>query len=167
VTLRDLLEPMNRLSVSSSELSNSKQRMVGVSVRLKEERKRLGLSQEAAAKALGISVDSLYGYEKNKTNPPVSVLLPFSDIGADVQYIVTGIRASTLLPEAEQQLITAFRAATADGQSAILATATALSGVVTASKEPKSGTTQIFTGEVGQNISGGFKGDHVFHFGKK
>jgi transcriptional regulator with XRE-family HTH domain len=158
---------MDQLSVSSSELSNSKQRMVGVSARLKEERKRLGLSQEAAAKALGISVDSLYGYEKNKTNPPVSVLLPFSDLGADVQYIVTGKRASALLPEAVQQLIAAFLSATTDGQSAILATATALSGVVTANKAATSGTTQIFHGEVGQNISGGFKGNHTFTFGKK
>jgi transcriptional regulator with XRE-family HTH domain len=141
--------------------------MLGVSERLREERKRLGLSQEATANALGVSVDSLYGYEKNKTNPPISVLLPFADIGADVQYIVTGVRASALLPEPEQQLITAFRLATADGQSAILATATALSGAVASNKKPKSTTTQIFNGEVGQNISGGFKGDHVFHFGKK
>ncbi|MDW5416811.1 helix-turn-helix transcriptional regulator [Iodobacter sp. CM08] len=158
---------MNRLSVTSSELSNTKQRMLGVSERLKEERKRLGLSQEMAANALGISVDSLYGYEKNKTNPPVSVLLPFSDLGADVLYIVTGQRSSASLPEPEQQLITAFRSASAEGQSAILTTATALSGAAPISKKPKSTTTQIFNGEVGQNISGGFKGDHVFHFGKK
>ncbi|AMC35338.1 hypothetical protein VN23_12320 [Janthinobacterium sp. B9-8] len=141
--------------------------MLDISIRFKEERKRLGLSQKEAAKALGVSISSLGTYERNQVTPLVWVLLPLYKLGADIQYIVTGERALGVLPEPEQRLITAFRSASSDGQAAILTTATALSGVVTAKKEQKSGTTQIFNGEVGQNISGGFKGDHTFHFGKK
>ncbi|WP_082752775.1 helix-turn-helix domain-containing protein [Janthinobacterium sp. B9-8] len=150
---------MNRLSVSSSGLSNVKQRMVGVSARLKEERKRLGLSQEAAAKALGISVDSLYGYEKNKTNPPISVLLPFSDIGADVQYIVTGERTAGLLSPEEQQMISALRAATPSVRTALLSMAHA--GV-----DKQVVVQQKYVGGVGKVIEGDLTihGDQTFKF---
>ncbi|AMC35396.1 hypothetical protein VN23_12625 [Janthinobacterium sp. B9-8] len=133
--------------------------MVGVSARLKEERKRLGLSQEAAAKALGISVDSLYGYEKNKTNPPISVLLPFSDIGADVQYIVTGERTAGLLSPEEQQMISALRAATPSVRTALLSMAHA--GV-----DKQVVVQQKYVGGVGKVIEGDLTihGDQTFKF---
>jgi transcriptional regulator with XRE-family HTH domain len=158
---------MDQLSTTSIVSSMEKNDMREISARFKEERKRLGLSQEDAAKALGVSTGSLGTYERNKVTPPILVLLPLFKLGADIQYIVTGERALGVLPEPEQRLITAFRSASSDGQAAILTTATALSGVVVADKKQKSGTTQIFNGEVGQNISGGFKGDLTFHFGKK
>ncbi|WP_115225735.1 helix-turn-helix domain-containing protein [Iodobacter fluviatilis] len=157
---------MNRLSVTSSELSNIKQRMLGVSERLKEERKRLGLSQEMAANALGISVDSLYGYEKNKTNPPVSVLLPFSDLGADVQYIVTGVRSSANLPDTEQKLISAFRAAPEPVQTGILAMLQVVPVADASASDQSQDVKPKFMGKVGQVIEGDvkIKGKQTFKF---
>jgi len=125
-----------------------------VSARLREERKRLGLSQEEAAKALGVSVGSLYTYEKSRANPPISVLLPFADLGADVQYIITGERSSARLPDTEQQLISSFRSAPAPVQAGIMA----MLQVSPPSKEgAKPKVRQQFLGKVGQVVDGKVK----------
>lgn len=61
-----------------------------IGVRLREARKRLGLSQDELAQRLGISRRSVINYEA-ETNP---VLLEFLDqlaqLGADIQYILFG-----------------------------------------------------------------------------
>ncbi|MDW5417461.1 helix-turn-helix domain-containing protein [Iodobacter sp. CM08] len=137
-----------------------------VSARLREERKRLGLSQEVAAKALGVSVGSLYTYEKSRANPPVSVLLPFSDLGADVQYIVTGVRSSANLPDTEQKLISAFRAAPEPVQAGILAMLQVVPAADEATSEKTQDVNPKFMGKVGQVIEGNVKvkGKQTFKF---
>jgi transcriptional regulator with XRE-family HTH domain len=57
-----------------------------------EERKRLGMNQEAAAMACGISREMWGKYERGKAVMGAEVLAKFAATGADVQYILTGQR---------------------------------------------------------------------------
>ncbi|QBC43586.1 helix-turn-helix domain-containing protein [Iodobacter fluviatilis] len=150
---------MTKLSSTSQLLSSQDGDMISVSRRLKEERKRLGLSREIAAKALGVSVTSLYTYEGNRVTPPVSVLIPLAKLGADVQYIVTGERATALLSPEEQQMISALRAATPSVRTALLSMAHA--GV-----DKQVVVQQKYVGGVGKVIEGDLTihGDQTFKF---
>ncbi|MEJ2794399.1 helix-turn-helix transcriptional regulator [Iodobacter sp. LRB] len=149
---------MDQLSTTSIVSLMEKNDMRDISARFKEERKRLGLSQEDAAKALGVSTGSLGTYERNKVTPPVLVLLPLYKLGADIQYIVTGERSSASLPDTEQQLISAFRLAPEPVQAGIMAM---LQVSPATRKESPSSPSQVFHGEVGQVIKGDFKAKNI------
>lgn len=64
--------------------------------RIKEERKRLGLTQEEMAKAGGVRKQAQSLYESGKRFPDASYLIGISIIGADVTYILTEKRADQL-----------------------------------------------------------------------
>lgn len=61
-------------------------------VRIKEERKRLGLTQKTAAKAMGVSHLQWGRYERAEQGFDGEPLKKFGMAGADVSYILTGIR---------------------------------------------------------------------------
>lgn len=61
--------------------------------RLKEERERLGLSQQAFAKECGVGKTAQYTYEKGERDPSVSYLEAAEKLGVDTSYVVTGVRA--------------------------------------------------------------------------
>ncbi|MCX6897011.1 MAG: helix-turn-helix domain-containing protein, partial [Verrucomicrobia bacterium] len=63
--------------------------------RIKEERKRLGLIQDEMAKIAGVSKHSLVDYEnEDKTvYPNAAFLTAIATAGADVLYILTGVRS--------------------------------------------------------------------------
>lgn len=60
--------------------------------RLKEERKRLGMSQQSAAETCDVSREMWGKYERGQSVPGGEVLFAFAAAGADVQYILTGVR---------------------------------------------------------------------------
>lgn len=60
--------------------------------RIKEERERLGLSQDAFAKAGGVSKRAHIYYEQGERSPSADYLAGIAEIGVDVAYIITGIR---------------------------------------------------------------------------
>lgn len=64
--------------------------------RIKEERERLGYDQETFAALSGSSRFSQIDWEKGKSFPNAKVLSAYADVGADVQYILTGIKAASL-----------------------------------------------------------------------
>ena len=64
-----------------------------ISERLKSERENLGLSQQALADLLGISLRSQQNYEKGDRHPDSAYLAAIAAAGADVLYILTGQRA--------------------------------------------------------------------------
>lgn len=107
--------------------------------RLKETRKNMELSQAAIAEICGISRETWSRYESGKLLPGMDVLAALAIKGADVQYILTGMRtpqpstsAQSLSPreatlldnyrnvedEADKKVIerTAFLAALADNE---------------------------------------------------
>lgn len=71
--------------------------------RLRAERERLGFSQEALSTAMGHSRKTQTMYEAGKRAPDWDYLDSFSSLGADVLYILTGERRSSLpMPDANQ-----------------------------------------------------------------
>ncbi|MCU4378256.1 XRE family transcriptional regulator [Acinetobacter haemolyticus] len=63
-----------------------------IGARLKEERERLGFTQPAFAELAGTTKKSQIDYEKDSTQPKASYLANIATIGADILYIVTGLR---------------------------------------------------------------------------
>ncbi len=58
--------------------------------RLREERTRLGMSQEVFGTRIGTTGRTVKKYEGNETSPRASELLTASSFGLDVLYVVTG-----------------------------------------------------------------------------
>ncbi|MEO5522583.1 helix-turn-helix transcriptional regulator [Citrobacter youngae] len=96
-----------------------------IGMRLREERERLGLSQAALGEIGGVKKLTQLNYEKGERSPDSSYLCAISKFGADVQFIVTGIRTSEALNADEQELLTLFRKAPLAVKAAALAALTA------------------------------------------
>lgn len=62
--------------------------------RLREERKRLGLTQASLASDVGISTPTQVGYELGIRSPDVHYLTVVEQLGVDERYIRTGVRAN-------------------------------------------------------------------------
>ena len=60
--------------------------------RLREERERLGLSQQEMAEAGGVKKMAQWTYEKGERHPDTRYLAAIAALGADVLYILTGQR---------------------------------------------------------------------------
>lgn len=65
----------------------------GLGERLKEERKRLGLSQEEFAKRAGVKRLAQLQYEKEAREPRTSYLAALSEMGVSLSYVLFGKRA--------------------------------------------------------------------------
>lgn len=60
--------------------------------RIQEERDRLGLSKVALAEHCGVRREMIGRYENGEALPGAEVLAKFLSVGADVTYILTGVR---------------------------------------------------------------------------
>ena len=69
--------------------------VVAIGARLKEERKRLRLSQTDFAALGGAARPTQYNYEAGIRSPDASYLSAIASAGADVLYILTGQRQAT------------------------------------------------------------------------
>lgn len=125
--------------------------------RLLEERKRLGMNQEAVADRCDVTLRSQRNYEKGERHPDAAYLERLAAIGVDVLYVLTGRRAPAgngyaaaepgpvgdlSLPELG--LIKGFRGLDAKGRRAVLAMIEALA---------KPAPSQVFNGPV-ENLAG-------------
>ena len=79
--------------------------------RLKNEREKLGLSQEQLGAIGGVKKLAQFRYESGETFPNAQYLTEVSKVGIDVNYVLFGTRANNALTDEEQQLLAAFRAA--------------------------------------------------------
>ncbi len=111
--------------------------------RLREERERLGFSQPAFAGLAETTKKSQIDYEKGVTFPKANYLEVIAKVGADIQYIVTGVRAANKLDPAEQLFLERFRGAPKAIQDEALLTLLGQQGQPSSAK-------QIFHGSVGQ-----------------
>lgn len=89
-----------------------------ISVRIREERERLGFSQPAFAAIGGATKQTQLRWEQGKTFPDASVLAQWERIGADTQYIISGKRSTAALHPDEEELLTRYRAASLDVRAA-------------------------------------------------
>lgn len=67
--------------------------------RLREERERLGFSQQDAESIFGISRVTWGKYERGDTAPGADVLTELAKMGANVMYIITGERTPMRVAE--------------------------------------------------------------------
>ena len=80
-----------------------------IGARLKEERVRLGKNQEDFAAFAQTTKRSQYEYERGGASPGATYLASIAAAGADVQYIVTGVRSAGALAAAELRLLERYR----------------------------------------------------------
>ena len=116
--------------------------------RLRDERKRLSLSQEDFGAIYGVSRKTQHEYEKDLSSPSGRQLEQIAKVGADVRYIVTGWRDE--LTSDEKELIEMYRAAS------LASKAKALTALTTAGGESAQ---QTSAGGPQQNVSGGSTGN--------
>lgn len=74
-----------------------------IGARLKEERRRLKMSQEVFAGFGGVARNAQSNYEKGSRLPDAGYLAAVAAEGADVQYILTGKRMNTVTVQALSQ----------------------------------------------------------------
>lgn len=118
-------------------------------MRLKEERKRLKLTQIQCAKLCGIVPNTQLLYEAGKRSPDACYLAAIAQAGADVQYLITGKVSEEGLSAEEQALVVLYRQAKPEARRVIFAAA---SGV-------GHGPSVTVGGNVGQLVSG----DMIMH----
>lgn len=111
---------------------------------LKDERKRLKLSQAEAAEKCGVSREIWGKYERGVTMPGSEALYAFAHSGADMQYVFTGIRSSLTLSATERLFLDKLRESTPVQRDQALR---ALLGEI-------SGAKQVFNGPVGKSVEG-------------
>lgn len=95
--------------------------------RLIEERKRVGLTQDAMAKAGGIAKRTYCNYEAGEREPPVTLLVALKNAGCDIGYLLFGVREFDSLGIApnEQRLLKLYRMLSESEQMSIEAVALA------------------------------------------
>lgn len=84
---------------------------MSIGQRLKEERERIGLSQEQLGFVGGVKKLAQFRYENGDTYPNAQYLTEVVKIGIDVNYVLFGVRSNSELTLEEQQLLETFRAA--------------------------------------------------------
>lgn len=89
--------------------------------RLREERVRIGLSQEDAALLCGLTRAMWGRYERSISLPNAAVLVSLIGHGFDVNFILGGSRtlSASTMAEDEEALLDAYRATDDEGRAAI------------------------------------------------
>lgn len=122
---------------------------VSVGDRLREERERLDMSQTAFGEKGGVTKKTQMLYEAGERFPDAAYLAAVAQVGADVQYVITGIRSEMALTPDERQLLALYRAAPLTGKMAAVG---ALQGVIGAAAPTT--TKQVFHGTVSGDVAG-------------
>lgn len=126
--------------------------------RLKEERKRLKMTQDAFADAGGIAVSTLKLYENGDREAGCGFLSAIAERGADAQYIVTGVRSTTNLAADEQVLLDGFRELDDVTKRRLLAFVLTESGPVAVQKKIKEASAKYAGAKIGAVTEGDVKG---------
>lgn len=130
--------------------------MSSIGERLREERERLGFNQTAFGAIGGVQKQAQLKYEKGERFPDAAYLDAAAKVGADVQYIITGVRSVAALSEDEEKLLRLFRAAPLAVKASTMAGLEAGGAI-------QAGGTQTFHGPV----SGGVANRDIINKGGK
>ncbi|BBF77385.1 MULTISPECIES: helix-turn-helix domain-containing protein [Acinetobacter] len=88
---------------------------------LTEERNRLNLKAKDVAEFVGVAIPTQSNYENGKRSPDAEYLAKLTELGFDINYVLTGKRESLSLATQEKVLIELFRQAPETVQRHILA----------------------------------------------
>lgn len=99
--------------------------------RLREERERLGLSQQQAADAVQIRREMWSKYERGLVSPGADVFIGMTGLRIDVMYVLTGVRHGSVLETnqlspREAALLDNYRHSGEEGKRAVEVAAAAL-----------------------------------------
>lgn len=122
--------------------------------RLREERKRLKMTQAVFSEKGGIGVSALKLYEGNERDPGAAFLYEISTEGADAQYIVTGIRSKSALSSDEQVLLDGYRSLDPATKKRMLAFVLTESGPIAIKKKIKEKVAESARGNVTVTATG-------------
>ncbi|QVN19387.1 helix-turn-helix domain-containing protein [Burkholderia pyrrocinia] len=90
-------------------------------IRLKQERKRMRLTQPEFAALGGVHKQAQFHYERGTRRPNSDYLVGLASAGVDVYYLLTGQVATLASTVEEQQILSRYRALDADQRIAMLA----------------------------------------------
>lgn len=126
---------------------------VSIGDRLREERLRLGMSQTAIGEVGGVTKKTQMLYEGGERYPDAHYMAAIAAAGADVLYILTGVRDYVPPPQLspdERVVIDGYRLLDARGKAGVMALISGMSP--SPSPGPGKGPRQVFHGDVGQVI---------------
>lgn len=136
---------------------------MAIGARLKEERKRLKMTQAEFAEAGGIGVSALKLYEGEDRDPGAQCLYELSTIGLDAQYVITGIRSKTALASDEKLLLDGYRSLDLATRKHTLAFVLTESGPAAVSRKIK----ELVADQAQKQIAVNAIGDGAIAAGKK
>jgi transcriptional regulator with XRE-family HTH domain len=118
--------------------------METVGDRLREERVRIGLSQEELAAVGGLRKQAQLNYESGSRSPDANYLLALAEAGVDIVYVLKGERVVTdrnavVLNEDEREILRKYRLLNEAGKGSVEAAMNGylLAGVFTKSGKPE------------------------------
>ena len=94
--------------------------------RLRQERQKTGLNQEAFGKIGGVSRKSQSEYETGAVAPNLEYLDRLSESGVDIAFVLTGVPSAGEVSASEARLLNSFRSLDQDWQAMLLKMATKL-----------------------------------------
>ena len=86
-----------------------------------EERNRLNLKAKDVAEFVGVAIPTQSNYENGKRSPDAAYLAKLTDLGFDINYVLTGKRDQLILTTREKMLLELFRQAPETVQNHIIA----------------------------------------------
>ena len=86
-----------------------------------EERNRLNLKAKDVAEFVGVAIPTQSNYEQGKRSPDAVYLAKLTDLGFDINYVLTGKRDQLILTTREKMLLDLFRQAPETVQNHIIA----------------------------------------------
>jgi transcriptional regulator with XRE-family HTH domain len=137
--------------------------MTTVGFRLKQERQRLGMSQDDFSAVCGMKRRAQMSYEHDERSPDAEYLRALAEIGVDVQFVVTGIASISTLAKDESELLSGYRGLDIRGKVVALGMIETLKTTPVESKSEKQAqlahpitgkNAQINSGKRSTNISG-------------
>jgi transcriptional regulator with XRE-family HTH domain len=114
--------------------------------RLRDERKKLGLSQQKFAVIGGVTRDTQMNYENGSRKPDSSYLEALAEAGVNVLYLLTGQISAMQLSKDEEALVTEYRNLDLRARKGVHAL---IDGLSMPAK-----TTTKYQGDVGQVVHG-------------
>lgn len=141
--------------------------------RLREERVRLGLTQDAFAAVGGVKKLAQIAYEQDKRFPDAGYIIALAAIGVDVGYVMLAKPTVEGLQQDENELLAGYRSLDIRGKAGVLGmidgltTYTDAKAVPVPAKAASATPTVIFHGKVGQQVTGDVTGKQTFNVGTK
>ncbi|TSD71183.1 helix-turn-helix transcriptional regulator [Janthinobacterium sp. KBS0711] len=137
--------------------------------RLRQERTRLGLTQEAFAAIGGVKKLAQINYEQGKTLPDAGYMVALAGIGVDLSYVMLGVPASNALTDDENELLAGYRRLDLRGKARVLGVVEGIGepAVTAPSRTVERNTQMVFHGKVGQQIHGDITAPQTINVGRK